>query len=121
MASTEILSYCGLVCSICPIYLAGREQDKQKRTVLIAEIINACKEFYGIDYKEEDITPCDGCTTIGGNIFSGCVNCKIKVCCFAKELQNCAYCNEYPCANLMETFKNEENAKLRLDQVRSHL
>ncbi len=121
MTSTEILSYCGLICSNCPIYLAGREQDEQKKAILITEIIHTCRDFYGIDYKEVDITTCDGCTSLEGRIFSGCVNCKIRECCSTKGHQNCAYCNEYPCVNLTETFKNEETAKLHLDQIRSHL
>jgi hypothetical protein len=121
MSLTEELSYCGLVCSSCPIFLAAREPDATKKHEMIEEIIRACKQFYGVDYKNGDINECDGCKANTGKLFFGCKDCKIRACAIQKEIQNCAYCNEYPCAKLEETFKNEQAAKTRLDQIRAAL
>ena len=51
----EIISYCGLSCQTCPIYLATRETNKKRKEKIIYEIIDKCKELYGLDYKFEDI------------------------------------------------------------------
>ncbi len=56
-----MISYCGLICQTCPIYLASKETDKKRKEKIIYEIIDKCKELYGLEYKFEDINDCDGC------------------------------------------------------------
>ena len=116
-----MIAYCGLLCQECPIYLATREIDKSKKEKMIYDIIHQCKEIYGIEYKFSDITDCDGCKSGNGRLFKGCVDCKIRKCAIKRGLKNCAYCEEYACDSLMELFKSDPNAKIRLDEIRSHL
>ena len=114
----EIISYCGLLCKSCPIYLATRETNVSRKQEIVFEIIHACKEHYGIEYKYEDINDCDGCTSDTGRLFIGCKDCKIRKCAAQKGIENCAHCDEYACDNLLESFKSDPGAKERLDMIR---
>jgi hypothetical protein len=117
----EVISYCGLLCKSCPIYLATREKNELKKKELIFEIIRACKAHYGIEYRYEDINDCDGCISNSEKLFIGCSDCKIRKCASQKEIENCAYCNDYPCDNLNDMLNSEPEARKRLDGVRSYL
>jgi hypothetical protein len=118
---TEIVAYCGLPCKTCPIYLAARQENNEKKARMRAEIIKLCKEQYGISYKLEDITDCDGCPTEGARLFSARKNCPIRNCARKKKLENCAYCPEYACSTLEAFFKKEPAAKARLDEIKSSI
>jgi hypothetical protein len=115
----EMLSYCGLICETCPIYLATREEDKSKKDKMIYDIIKMCKSYYGVDYKYEDINECDGCKSESGRLFFSCSNCKIRKCAIEKEIANCAYCEKYACEELSMMFESDSGAKTRLDNIRN--
>jgi hypothetical protein len=115
----EMLSYCGLVCNTCPIYLATREMNTEDQTRKRAVIARLCREQYGMMYEIADITDCDGCRTQGGRLFSGCKDCVIRSCALRKTIENCAYCIEYTCEKLETFFMKDPDAKTRLDEVRS--
>jgi hypothetical protein len=115
---SKILAYCGLVCHTCPIYLATRQENKDEQKQMRIEIVRVCKEKYGLNYKLEDITNCDGCLTDGNRLFTACSTCPIRNCAREKELTNCAYCPDYPCDNLKQFFNSEPSAKVRLDKIR---
>ena len=119
----EIVAYCGLVCQGCPIYWATRETDESKKVKMKADIVRICKEHYGYgeDFTPEYVTDCDGCRTEGGRLFSGCEKCEIRKCARQRELEYCAYCNEYACEKLQQFFVNDPNAKTRLDVIKSTL
>ena len=85
------------------------------------DIIRLCKESYNIDYKIEDITDCNGCTRSSEKMFSSCINCNIRKCVLYKEIDNCAYCRDYPCDNLTSIFKEDPAAKERLDIIRDKI
>jgi len=114
-------AYCGLVCQTCPIYLATREENRAEQANMRAEIVRFCKKQYGLQFRLEDITDCDGCHTEGGRLFSACASCPIRSCARQKGLHSCAGCNEYACANLERFFSTEPDARKRLDEVRSQL
>jgi len=116
----SLISYCGLICSSCIIYLAAREQDKIKKEKMIYEIIRGCKEYYGVDYQYEDINDCDGCKSDTGRLFFTCSNCKIRNCALGKGIENCAFCEDYACNELNELFKTDPGAKSRLDNIRKN-
>jgi len=118
---SDDLSYCGLVCNTCPIYLVTREANREEQAGKRAEIARLCREHYGMKYGPEDITDCDGCRTEGGRLFSGCIDCAIRNCARQKTLENCAYCPEYACKKLETFFLKDRDAKTRLDEVRSRM
>lgn len=117
----EMSAYCGLSCRTCPIFLASREIDEIKKNNLIESIIRECKEHYGIEYKPEDISDCDGCKSSSGRLFSGCVDCNIRICASHKQVENCAYCEDYVCEKLSEFFSTVPEAKKCLDTIHKNL
>ncbi len=116
----EEIAYCGLVCRTCPIYLAAREEDKEKQARLREAIALVCNEKYGMMYGPEDITDCDGCRT-GGRLFAGSRSCAIRKCAVDKGVINCAYCADYICGKLEGFFAADQEAKVRLDEVRKSI
>jgi hypothetical protein len=117
----ETISYCGLVCQGCGIYLATREKDPDKQKKMRIEIVRMLKEEFSQEEKLEDITDCDGCKTENGRLFSGCKYCEIRKCARQKRIENCAHCNEYACERLDRFFTDYPEAKSRLDVIRSAL
>ena len=113
----EIIAYCGLDCLSCPIYKATRLQDKKKQKEKREEIVRLIKEHYGVEFKLEDITDCDGCTAENGKLFSGCNDCPIRKCAKQKEIEFCVHCDEYICEKLEEFFAKEPHAKENLDRI----
>jgi len=113
------LAYCGLVCEKCPIYLATREQDKDKQYKMRADIAQEIKRHYGRESRPEDIGDCDGCKAETGRLFS--TSCDIRNCAVQKGIENCAYCDNYPCELLEKLFITDLDAKKRLDDIRNTL
>jgi hypothetical protein len=114
-----MISYCGLVCSTCPIHVATLETNKEIQRKKRFEIAKLCREQYGMDYNAENITDCDGCLTENGRLFSGCKTCEIRKCAKEKRAENCAYCTEYACEKLEAFFVKEPTSKSHLDEMRS--
>jgi hypothetical protein len=117
----EIIGYCGLNCCTCPIYVATREKNDEKRRRMRAEIAVQIKKHYGVEYQPEDITDCDGCRSENDRLFAGSKNCRIRKCARPKRIENCAHCSEYACDKLKEFFVKDPEAKTRLDVIRSTL
>lgn len=120
----EMIAYCGLNCTTCPIYLATREKNPKKQRREREQIVIAIKKYLGEEKRVEDITDCDGCKAQGGRLYSGCRNCRIRKCASEKGLENCAFCREYPCEKLSKFFDSEDKegvAKKRLDAIRDSL
>ena len=117
----EILAYCGLICHSCPIYLATREKDEEKRRKMRVDIAQEIKKRYGQECKPEDVNDCYGCRAETGRLYSGCMKCQIRKCARERNLENCAHCDEYPCEKLEKFFHTDPEAKKRLDAIRSTL
>jgi len=117
----ENLAYCGLPCHKCPIYLATREKNQNKKLQMRVEIAKKINEIYKEKIEVEDVTDCDGCKTENGRLFAGCKKCEIRKCTTQKTIENCAHCGQYPCEKLKKLFDTEPDAKKRLDQIRSSL
>jgi len=113
-----MIGYCGLVCRTCPIYVATREENKAEQERMRAEIARLCSEQYGMEYRPEDITNCDGCRTEGGRLFAACKKCPIRSCARQKGLESCASCPDFACGKLEAFFATEPAAKTRLEEVR---
>jgi hypothetical protein len=117
----EMISFCGLTCHKCAIYLATREKNDEEKHKMRIEIAQQIKEHYGQDCKAEDVTDCDGCLTENGRLLSGCKKCEIRKCAKAKGFENCAHCSEYACEKLEKFFATDAEAKVRLDAIRSRI
>jgi hypothetical protein len=113
-----MIAYCGLTCDSCPIHLATLEQDKSRQLTIRESIAEQCSKLYGMNLQLEDITDCDGCRANTGRLFSGCSNCEIRKCAVQKNIENCAYCNDYACERLKEHFSHDSIAQNRLEEIR---
>ena len=116
-----MIAYCGLDCQSCQIHLATIEPDDSKRKVMRTSIAQICSEQYGMSMKPEDVTDCDGCRSNTGRLFSGCLHCEIRSCAIDRELESCAYCDEYICNKLQDHLKIDPSAKVCLEKHRTHL
>ena len=110
-----IIAYCGIDCSACPAYVATQKDDFEELKKVAEQWSNDSMSF-----KPEDIY-CDGCNT-GKRIFIWCSECPTKECCSGKQLENCAYCDEYICDILKKSLENNDSAsKERLEEIRKNL
>jgi hypothetical protein len=114
-----VIAYCGLVCQMCPIYLATRVESQEERERMRSEIAQLCREQYGMAYRPQDITDCDGCRTEGSRLFPACGECAIRKCARQRGLQSCACCDEYVCERLEAFFATEPVARTRLEEMRT--
>ncbi|MHA2182267.1 MAG: DUF3795 domain-containing protein [Promethearchaeota archaeon] len=108
------IAYCGLNCAVCPAYIATQEDDYEE--------IKKVAEMWSNDsmlFKPEEVY-CDGCKS-NEKVFTWCTKCPTRKCCNDKGLENCAYCKDYFCDNLKQTFDNDPSAKERLDEIRKKL
>jgi hypothetical protein len=112
------MAYCGLMCDGCPIYLASREENEEKKRRMRVEIALKCNDLYQSQYGPEDVTDCDGCKAESGRLFSGCRKCEIRACAVNRKIENCGRCGDYPCDPLKKMFRTDPETKTRLDGLR---
>jgi hypothetical protein len=111
-------AYCGLVCEICPLYLATREPDAATREQMRVEIARLCHEQYGWDLAPAEIGDCDGCRTEHGSLFPPCRACAIRACARERGYETCAACPAYACERLAAFFASDPEARDQLDALR---
>ncbi len=109
----KMIAYCGLSCSDCPTFIATQKNDDKLRE----ETAKKWSEMFHQDFKPSDIN-CDGCTSSSTRLLNYCGMCEIRKCAKEKDVKNCAYCAEYPCAKLTAFLKNAPEAKVVLDDIR---
>jgi len=113
-----MLAYCGLTCDACLIHMATIEPDKTKQQTMRESIAEQLSKLHQKIHLACDINDCDGCRSNAGMLFSSCSNCGIRNCASGKNVENCAYCDEYVCAILQKHFKDHPKAKAMLDNIR---
>ena len=116
---SKIIAMCGLICDDCIAFLATKKDDDTLR----AEVV----ELWSTDedpLRLEDVD-CDGCLA-GKRLHSFCRVCEARECGLQRNIENCAYCNEFPCGKLeklwssFQTVSGEE-AKANLVEKRRQL
>lgn len=112
----EIIAYCGIVCTECPAYIATQNDDPEalKRTA------EKWSEEYQSDIKADDVI-CDGCLLGHTRYCSHCAECEIRACAIAKDMANCAHCDQYGCEKLTGFLQFVPTAKAKLDEIRAAL
>lgn len=109
-----MIAYCGLICSDCPAFLATVEDDDGKRK----EVAELWSKEFGHPLKAEDIN-CDGCLSRSPRVFGYCMNCEIRKCGQEKDVDNCAYCDDYVCEKLAGFLTQAPQAKKHLEEIRT--
>ncbi|MBN2379956.1 DUF3795 domain-containing protein [candidate division WOR-3 bacterium] len=111
----KIIAFCGLECSACPGYIATKNDDDEARAKIAVEWSKA----YNADIKPEYVN-CDGCTMEGRHI-GYCDECGVRKCASARDVENCAHCENYPCEVLEAFLKMAPRAKANLEEIRKNL
>ena len=112
----KMMAYCGLICTKCPAYIATQKDSDEERK----KVAEMWSEEFKSEIKFEDIN-CDGCLAEKGKLFGYCSQCKIRKCARVKNLENCAYCDDYPCERLNKFFGFAPEAKNKLDEIKQNL
>lgn len=113
---SKMIAYCGLVCSICPTFLATQNDDdvaRKKTAYLYAE-------KFGLDLKPKDIN-CDGCKSEEGKLIGYCQSCGIRKCCREKGLENCARCDDQSCEKLTQFHEFSADAKASFEALKKEI
>ena len=110
----QILGACGIVCTSCPAYIAGRTGDRALQEKTAAD----WKAAYGVESKAEDVV-CDGCQPGGQRLFAHCTECPVRACAQGRHYATCAECNTYDtCPTIHAFFASCPDAKPVLDGLR---
>ncbi len=112
----KVIAFCGLDCSVCPGYIATKNDDNEAR----AKIAEQWSKEFKSDIKPEDVN-CDGCTNMAGRHIGYCAQCGVRKCASAKGVTTCAQCTDYACETLEAFFKMAPQAKANLDEIRKSL
>ena len=115
-----IIAYCGLQCHTCPILLATREPDAEKKHRMREQITDQIEQAYGIKLTAEEITDCDGCSA-DGRLYAGCKDCKIRPCARERGVVHCGFCDQYACEKLEAFFAKEPESKKQMDALRNNM
>ncbi|MFH1138015.1 MAG: DUF3795 domain-containing protein [Pseudomonadota bacterium] len=113
---SEMVAFCGLICSNCPTFLATRNDDEQARK----DISALYAEKYDLHYKPEDIN-CDGCRSEGGKLIGFCRTCAIRDCGLARGVEYCGACPDQPCEALVKFHNYSPAAKACFDRLTNRL
>lgn len=97
---SKLLTPCGLHCGMCPAYIATLSGDINEKE----KVASQWSKQFNTEIKAEDIN-CMGCRTDGAK-FNYCEICEIRSCNNEKKIDNCGFCDTYPCSKLDHIFVN---------------
>ena len=104
-------------------YLQSRPQEEFR--IEEGAIVACCGENCAAcpNYSQES---CDGClaTAPDAKLSNYCASeCQVRPCCHQKNIENCAYCDDYACDKVQGIWSAllDPRYKKRLDQIRGSL
>lgn len=106
---SEMMAYCGLMCSECPAYKATVADDMAMREKTAA----TWSEMFGGHVKPEEIN-CLGCDS--DVLFSHCNVCEIRSCAKEQKLSDCGKCENFACKKLEGILSYDAGARERLSR-----
>jgi len=115
----EMIAMCGLVCNDCIAFVATQKNDDKLRERVV-EAWSTEKERLRL----EDVD-CDGCKS-EGRLYIFCEVCNVRKCGLQRGIENCGYCNEFPCEKLEKLWGSfrtvsGEDAKANLVEIRKQI
>ena len=115
MADKKIIAFCGILCSKCPAFKATLADDEEA-------LSKQAEEWSSDEYPltAADLG-CDGCIYEDKRAAKFCQECDVRQCAFAKGVDNCAHCDEFPCDKLEKPWSTSVDAKATLEEIRRSL
>jgi len=94
---TDAVAKCGCNCFNCPTY-----RDNINSLENRSRCSAGWEKYLNIKLSPEKLRACDGCSIADSarNVYY--LNCKIRKCAIINNLDNCAFCSEFPCDELLE-------------------
>ena len=104
----EMIARCGFKCHLC---LAFQENNKDHADQI--RVAKGWSKYFDLNVPAEKIR-CNGCLPddSGGLEFPD-KNCPIRPCVIERGLENCAYCEDYPCEKLETRMSGVEEVAKR--------
>jgi hypothetical protein len=102
----KMLSRCGYRCDLC----AARSDDPALRQ----KLVDGWREYLGHQMYTAENVRCDGCMSDGRLADKAC---PVRPCAIEKGIENCAYCDEYPCDKLEGLICSREKFIKRLGKI----
>ena len=102
----KMLARCGYRCDLC----AARSDDP----VLRQGLVDGWRKYLGHEMYTAENVRCDGCMSDGRLADK---NCPVRPCAIAKGVENCAYCDEYPCDKLEGLICSRQKFVKRLGEI----
>jgi hypothetical protein len=92
----DLIAKCGCNCSRCPTY---------KNNLQAIEDRKRCswgwKKYLNIKLSPEKLRPCDGCSISDDKRKVYYLNCHVRKCAMINGVENCAFCSDYPCREVL--------------------
>jgi len=96
----DIIARCGFKCNLCLIYRDNLKKDERNRQ----KFRDGLEKYYGEKLALEECY-CDGCMTDDSdNPVRITTDCKVRPCAIARGVENCGYCDRYPCPVVEKKF-----------------
>ena len=114
---TQMIAYCGLVCTECPAYIATQANDR----AALEQVADMWRKEFDAPGLTAESVICDGCLGTAGRKFGHCLECEIRACAMGREVVNCANCDDYGCETIVGFFGFVPEAKITLDGIRAQL
>ena len=96
-----LLSFCGMRCDLCLAFLPNLTKHPENRQILS----DGWHEYFGFRIPPEEIH-CHGCRDTANLTLDE--DCPVRPCVIAKELENCAQCEDMICEKLQERLVDFE-------------
>lgn len=106
------LTYCGLVCTDCPAYQATQNADDKA----LRDVAEQWSKLAKQTIKPEDCI-CDGCLASEARHIPHWSECRIRICATGKKIENCGWCDSFPCGLLEEFLAGIPHARANLESV----
>ena len=105
----DVIAHCGFKCNLCLIYRENLKKDAQNRQ----KFRDGLEQYYGEKLTLKECY-CDGCMTDDNeNPVRITEDCEVRPCVIARNIENCAYCIEYPCTNVEKKFVERRKVEER--------
>ena len=108
------MAACGIDCNECASYKVTMTQDLKAAELMLPWFRGQglVGENEGAEAVVKFAPFCTGCWKMKDDCYwSGCNNCRFRVCCVEKKIDHCGECGDFPCDHYKNWASNETYKK----------